>query len=232
LSELASYLLSEETSWGAHQDISRRALLETRKCLSRHRVLRQRRNSIRHIEIDGVLVANYEAKTNALTQNFSAILGTARENSWGFDIHQLLLQCQRPSDQLTAPFSEEETKCAILSMNRNSAPGPDGFRLSFYRAPWGTVAAQIMDLLHSFHQGAVELERINRSYMVLLPKKQGVVAVDAFRPVRLQNCSVKILAKILTQAAEGNLKKAISSYTCLNLLRMLLAIALSFVKSY
>jgi len=125
--------------------------LETRKCVSRHRVSRQRRNSIRHIEIDGVLVGNHEAKTNALTQNFSAILGTARENSWGFDIHQLLLHCQRPSDQLTAPFSEGEAKCAILSMNRNSTPGPDGFGLSFYRAPWGTVKAQIMDLLHSFH---------------------------------------------------------------------------------
>jgi len=116
--------------------------LETRKCVSRHRVLRQRRNSIRHIEIDGVLVANHEAKTNALTQNFSAILGTARQKP---------THCQRPSDQLTAPFSEEEAKCAILSMNRNSAPGPDGFGLSFYRAPWGTVKAQIMDLLHSFH---------------------------------------------------------------------------------
>jgi hypothetical protein len=180
--------------------------LETRKCVSRHRVSRQRRNSIRHIEIDGVLVANHEAKANALTQNFSAILGTARENSWGFDIHQLLLQCQRPSDQLTAPFSEE-AKCAILSMNRNSSPGPDGFGLSFYRAPWGTVEAQIMDLLHSFHQGAVELERINRSYMVLLPKKQGAVAVDAFRPVRLQNCSVKILAKILTQRLQKEISR-------------------------
>ena len=34
--------------------------------------------------------------------------------------------------------------------------------------------------------------------MVLLPKKPGAVTVDAFRPICLQNCSVKIAAKLLT----------------------------------
>jgi hypothetical protein len=34
--------------------------------------------------------------------------------------------------------------------------------------------------------------------MILLPKKPGAVAVDAFRPICLQNCSLKILAKVLT----------------------------------
>jgi hypothetical protein len=54
------------------------------------------------------------------------------------------------------------------------------------------------EILHSFHQGLVELEHINRPYMVFLPKKQGVVAVDAFRPICFQNCSVKSIAKIMT----------------------------------
>lgn len=34
--------------------------------------------------------------------------------------------------------------------------------------------------------------------MVLLPKKQDANTVDAFRPICLQNCCIKILTKILT----------------------------------
>jgi mannosylglycoprotein endo-beta-mannosidase len=32
---------------------------------------------------------------------------------------------------LTAPYSEEEIRKAIFQMERNKAPGPDGFVLSF-----------------------------------------------------------------------------------------------------
>jgi mannosylglycoprotein endo-beta-mannosidase len=138
-------------------------------------------------------------------------LGTAGQNSWGFDVFQLLQQAQRPTELLTAPFTEDEAKYAVLSMNRSSAPGPDGFGPSFYRAAWGTIKPQILDLLHNFYQGNVQLERINRSYMVLLPKKPGAVAVDAFRPICLQNCSVKIIAKILTQRLQREISGMIDT---------------------
>ena len=55
-----------------------------------------------------------------------------------------------------------------------------------------------MQFLRDFYAGTIDLGRVNRSYMVLLPKKPGAVTVDAFRPICLQNCSVKIGAKILT----------------------------------
>jgi hypothetical protein len=85
-----------------------------------------------------------------------------------------------------------------MSMNRNSAPGSDGFGPSFYRAAWATVKDRIMNFMAAFHQGSVQLERINRSHMILIPKKPGALAVDAFRPICLQNCTLKILAKVLT----------------------------------
>jgi hypothetical protein len=83
-------------------------------------------------------------------------------------------------------------------MNRNSAPGPDGFGPSFYLAAWSTVKHQILDFMNAFHFEDVQLERVNRSFMVLIPKKARATAIDAFRPIFLQNCSVKILAKTLT----------------------------------
>jgi hypothetical protein len=68
----------------------------------------------------------------------------------------------------------------------------------FYSAAWSTFRIEVLQFLIDFHRGQVDLDKINRSYIVLLPKKPSAVTVDAFRPNCLQNCSVKILAKILT----------------------------------
>jgi len=66
-----------------------------------------------------------------------------------------------------------------------------------------------MQFLDEFSSGAVELERVNRAYMVLLPKKPGAVSVTDFRPICLQNCSVKIAAKILTTRLQADIPKLI-----------------------
>jgi hypothetical protein len=60
------------------------------------------------------------------------------------------------------------------------------------------VGKDVMDFLHAFHREQVELERMNRSHMVLIPKKPEASEVHAFRPICLQNCCIKILTKILT----------------------------------
>ena len=99
---------------------------------------------------------------------------------------------------LEQAFTKAEALATVRAMNSNSAPGPDGFGPSFYKEAWATVKGKVMDVLASFHSGEVQLERINRSYMVLLPKKPGAVKVENFRPICLQNCSVKVTSKILT----------------------------------
>ena len=42
------------------------------------------------------------------------------------------------------------------------------------------------------------MERLNRAYIVLIPKKDGAATPDAFWPISLQNCPMKILSKLLT----------------------------------
>lgn len=85
-------------------------------------------------------------------------------------------------------------------MNCNSAPGPDGFGTAFYRQPGEpSRVSDIMQFLNAFHRGEADLDRINSSFMALIPKKPGACSVDAFRPIVLKNCSIKILAKVLTR---------------------------------
>jgi len=87
-------------------------------------------------------------------------------------------------------------------MNQQSALVPDGFGPSFYPVAWATIKPELMDLLSGFHQGSIQLEHINRLFMVLIPKKLGATMVDALRPICLQNCSIKILAKTLMISKE------------------------------
>lgn len=210
-SRLAEIIKEQAAYWKQHS--KQRAIKGDSNTAFHHAqaTSRLRRNSICHIEVDGVLVANHETKVNTLTKYFSSILGTAGSCNWGFDVTNLFVQSRRPSDALTAPFTESEAKAAVLSMNRNSAPGPDGFGPSFYRAAWPNIKKEVMDLLNSFHGGDVDLERINRSYMVLLPKKLVSVTVDSFRPICLQNCSIKIIAKIMTQRLQREISEMIDS---------------------
>jgi hypothetical protein len=90
-------------------------------------------------------------------------------------------------------------------MDRSSAPGPDGLGSSFYRAAWASILPQVIRLFDAFHAGRVDLDRINRVHVVLLPKKPGTPDPGAFRPISLQNCSVKILCKVLTSRLQAQI---------------------------
>jgi hypothetical protein len=45
--------------------------------------------------------------------------------------------------------------------------------------------------------------------MVLIPKRQRAIVVDAFRPICLPNCSVKLIGKILTARLQKEIGKLI-----------------------
>jgi hypothetical protein len=152
-------------------------------------------NNIRIIQSEGVQTANHEGKISALTDYFASIISQPGSSSWSFDLSAIFMGQQTPSPALLATFSTAEVKVALRSMNRHSAPEPDGFGLAFYVAAWDTVMPQVMPFMTAFHDGQVQLERINRSFMALLPKKSGAVQVDAFKPISLQNCSIKFLQK-------------------------------------
>lgn len=96
-------------------------------------------------------------------------------------------------------------------MNAASAPGPDGLGPSFYAATWDTTKTAVMEFLHAFHSGTLDLERINRAVIVLIPKTTPAVTPNAFRPVSLQNCPVKILMKILTTRLQQQIPKLIDA---------------------
>ena len=105
---------------------------------------RMRRNKIRSIEVDGVMVTNHYGKVQALNDHFKTIIGTEGSSVWQFDCQALYQGSLAATEDLVDPFTAEETWEPVKAMDRNSAPGPDGFGPSFYLAAWETVKNNIM----------------------------------------------------------------------------------------
>lgn len=97
----------------------------------------------------------------------------------------------------------------MKAMNKNSSPGPDGFGPGFYMAAWSTVAPAVMALAGAFFDGTAELERLNRSYVVLIPKSDAATKPGDYRPISLQNCSLKIVCKMLTTRMQREIPRLI-----------------------
>lgn len=125
---------------------------------------RLRTNQIRGIEVGGVLVTSHTGKTQALTEHLISILGVTSPTQWHFNLSELYRDSSRADvAPLDAPFTSEEALAAVRAMNWNSAPGPDGFGSSFYQASWNTVSPRIMQFMHAFQAGPVDLELMSCS---------------------------------------------------------------------
>jgi hypothetical protein len=57
----------------------------------------------------------------------------------------------------------------------DSAPGPDDVGPGFYAAAWTITKPTIMHILWAFHDEQIDLQRINRALIVLIPKIEAVV---------------------------------------------------------
>lgn len=102
------------------------------------------------------------------------------------------------NEALTAPFSEEEIKQAVFSCYAEGAPGPDGLPFLFYQKFWDLVKDDLVHMFDDFHNGNLDLYRINCALVTLIPKVGEASNMKQFRPISLLNCSFKILSKILT----------------------------------
>jgi hypothetical protein len=177
-----------------------------------HASCRMRRNQIRTLEVEGDLLTSHDDNTTALTAHLRALLGAAAPVDH-LDVRALYAEAPRLGsenrERLVAPFTELEARSAVKAMNRNNSPGPDGFGPGLYTAAWTTVSAAVMDLAREFHRGIVDLERLNSSYIVMIPKSAVARRPGDFRPICLQNCSLKITSKMLTTRLQTEISKLI-----------------------
>ena len=81
----------------------------------------------------------------------------------------------------------------------------------FYQQFWEVVKNDLMDLFADFHQGTLDIRRLNYAVLTLVPKEPDASTMKKFRPISLLNCSFKIFTKVLTNRLSSILDRLVSS---------------------
>ena len=86
----------------------------------------------------------------------------------------------RDNEELLKPFTETEVKKVIFSMKENSALGPDGFSVSFYKHCWELIKSELMLMINDFYMGNLDISRLNYVVITLIPKVKNANNVKQF----------------------------------------------------
>ncbi|RVW65713.1 LINE-1 retrotransposable element ORF2 protein [Vitis vinifera] len=115
------------------------------------------------------------------------------------------------AEGLEQPFTEEEIHAALMGMNGDKAPGPDGFTVAFWQSCSEFAKEEIVDLFKEFFEEKSFAKSLNSTFLVLIPKKGGAEDLGDFRPISLLGGLYKILAKVLANRIKEVLDKVVSS---------------------
>ena len=112
-------------------------------------------------------------------------------------------------ESLNRAITKEELGQAVMRLQRNKSPGPDGIPAEFYQQCWGHIG----DLYFAFVsavENSVFPESKNTSVTSLIFKNKGNIGLLAYyRPIALMNVDVKILTKMLSMRLVPVLPKII-----------------------
>jgi hypothetical protein len=58
--------------------------------------------------------------------------------------------------ELQSPFVEKEVATTIAGMKAESAPGPNGFTITFLKHMWAHIKGEIMSMVHNFNNNKLD----------------------------------------------------------------------------
>jgi len=106
-------------------------------------------------------------------------------------------------------FSGAEIKQAIFEMKKDAAPGPNGFRATFFHNFWELVKERYIGMFMDFHKGELDIKRLSYGVITLVPKVQEANTMKQHRPICLLNVDYKGFTKVLTKRLTPVAKKVI-----------------------
>ena len=131
----------------------------------------RRRNNIDRIRIGDQWLTGLEEVKLGIVKAFKELLGDPGE----WRASPVGLNFSRLNDMealsLEVPFTEDEVHVALVDLNRDKAPGPDGFTAAFWQFGCDIVKSYIMGLFSDFHEHGSFVRSLNSTFLVLIPKR-------------------------------------------------------------
>jgi hypothetical protein len=92
-------------------------------------------------------------------------------------------------------FSQQELDEVLAQTKTDTAPGPDGFPVAFFKSFWPMLKHLVLRILNDFALGRLDTSRLNFAVIMLLPKVPGADSIKLFRPIALINVIFKFISK-------------------------------------
>jgi Reverse transcriptase (RNA-dependent DNA polymerase) len=108
----------------------------------------------------------------------------------------------------------EGIKVAVFWMRADKAPGPDDFSMIFYQTYWNVVKGDIFSMFIDFYNGTLDIAKLNRATICLIPKIPNAALITEFRPISLLNCSYTKFSKVLANHLQVALESTIGEAEC------------------
>ncbi|RVW80404.1 hypothetical protein CK203_042300 [Vitis vinifera] len=145
----------------------------------------RRNNFMERIKINGEWFLEEQEIREGIANAFKELL--SEDTEWKADIGSLQFDqiSQEEAEILERPFTEEEIHGALMEMNGDKAPGPDGFTLAFWQSCWEFIKEEILEMFKEFYDHSSFLKSLNNTLLVLIPKKCGAEDLGDFRPISL-----------------------------------------------
>jgi hypothetical protein len=209
--ELEASLLQEEICWRQKSRV--RWLKEGDKCTKFfHQVANanRRNNSIESLSVNGSDTSDSEAISSHIVNFYESLF--SEPLNWRLRVDNLEFEVLSVDEAagLEKPFEEREVREVVKGLDRDKAPGPDGFSLAFFQDCWEVVKGDFMAVFADFYSQGKFVKSINSTFISLIPTFHGAKEIKDFRPISLVGGVYKIIAKVLANRMRRVMDKIIS----------------------
>ncbi|WJZ90957.1 hypothetical protein VitviT2T_010072 [Vitis vinifera] len=93
----------------------------------------RRNNALDRIKVNGEWLVEEQKVREEVVNSFQQML--SEDMDWKADIGRIQMDCisRQEAESLEIPFTENEIYSALMEMNGDKAPGPDGFTIAFWQ---------------------------------------------------------------------------------------------------
>jgi hypothetical protein len=99
------------------------------------------------------------------------------------------------NEELMRSFTEAELDFVLHDTKTDTAPGPNGLPVQFYKKFWPVLKTAVLQILNDFALGRVDIARLNYGILSLIPKVQVAENIKQYCPSALINVVFKLVSK-------------------------------------
>ncbi|MBA0826247.1 hypothetical protein Goarm_011118 [Gossypium armourianum] len=138
-----------------------------------------------------------KANINKIIDNQGSMYEGNRLRAMRLKLGNMLDKEEKYWAQCSREFTDNEINEAFSQMDPSKASGIDGLSGNFYKENWDVVGNDIINLCHEVLRDVRNVDSLNETIIVLIPKIKEPVDMTNFCPISLCRVVYKIVAKVL-----------------------------------